>query len=380
MLKNNWFFFIILFLSLTVIVYGIGLTTPKRDSQPTVERKSAVEIEKNSFRSPKKTTKSSSSSIKREAVFIPYWADFKKGDKDLSSRDRLIYFGIAINPQGIDKHDLGFRRLNRFKKIARDNKQWLVLRMTDDKLNQQILADQNNWSKINSQVVNFAKENNFQGLVLDLEPKGIAFDGTVAVIDAFVANLHRLSKERDLPLAVLVYGDLFFRRRPFNLKNIAANSEEIMVMAYDLHKSRGEPGPNFPLYGREKYGYDLEKMTVDFLRFVPADKLTVVFGMYGYDWSVDEKKRPLKKARAKTLNKIRQELLNDCQWQDCVVKNDRLSRETEINYLKPKIVDGVRNLSLHIVWFEDEKSVAVKSKFLETRGIFSFARWAWGYY
>ena len=363
-------FFLIAFIF--IICLAIGFKIKKK----SLQKKTVTE---KSLAPSKKLKKSLPPSTEKEAIFVPYWADFKKKRK-LDNKDRLIYFGIAINRKGINRQDLGFRRLDKFKKISRGENQWLALRMTDDETNQAILEDRDNWSKIDNQVINFARENSFQGLVLDLEPKGIAFDETIATVNAFILSFHRLAKQKSLPLAVLVYGDLFFRRRPFNLKNVAANSEEVMVMAYDLHKSRGEPGPNFPLYGREKYGYDLEEMAADFLRFVPANKLTVVFGIYGYDWAVDEKKRPLKRAQVKTLNEIKKEFLKSCQWQNCVIKRDPLSQETEINYVQSKVVDDYGYLYPHIVWFEDEKSVAAKKKFLKTKKISSFAYWAWGYY
>lgn len=359
-----------LFIILILVIYLFKNRPVREWSSPSPEKTSKLE----------KPSLPSLPLIEKEAVFVPYWASFKQKDNRLNSQDRLIYFGISIDQNGLNRQDLGLRRLNKFKKISRGKRQWLVLRMTNDKTSQKILENRKSWPKIDSQAVDFTKANNFQGLVLDLEPKGIAFEKTVTTTRDFIAHLHQRTKKENLPLAVLVYGDLFFRHRPFDLKNIAIDSEEVMVMAYDFHKSYGEPGPNFPLRGQDKFGYDMETMISDFLKFVPSNKLTVVFGMYGYDWAVDEKKRPLKKAKIKTLNEIRKEFLGSCQWENCVIKRDSLSQETEINYVESKVVDHYGYLYPHIVWFEDEKSVAAKKKFLKTKGIFSFARWAWGYY
>ena len=342
-------------------------------------RKRSLPLSKKISR-PKKLPLPSQLLPEKEAIFIPYWANFKRQDKDLNSQDRLIYFGVAVGKDGLDQQDLGLRRLTKFKKIARGKNQWLVLRMTNDSLNKKILENKGDWPKIATAAISLVKENSFQGLVLDMEPKGIAFQETVTATSDFIARFHQSLKKKNIPLAVLVYGDLFFRHRPFDLKNIAAHSEEIMIMAYDFHKSRGEPGPNFPLRGRDKFGYDMETMINDFLKVVPPNKLTVVFGMYGYDWAVDEKKRPLKKAKVKTLNEIRKEFLDSCRWQNCVIKRGNLSQEMEVDYVESKIADDYGYLYPHIVWFEDEKSVAAKKKFLETKNVSSFARWAWGYY
>ena len=82
-----------------------------------------------------------------------------------------------------------------------------------------------------------------------------------------------------------------------------------MIMAYDFHKVKGNPGPNFPLNGKETYGYDLQKMTDDFLQFVPPEKLTIIFGLFGYDWVIDDKNNALQSGEALSYLQIKQKFL-----------------------------------------------------------------------
>jgi len=102
--------------------------------------------------------------------------------------------------------------------------------------------------------------------------------------------------------------------------------------------------------------------------------------MYGYDWSVDEKKRPIKPARALTLSELRKNFIEKCEWKDCIVKRDDTSAEMEVNYVESVKSGDEYVMNLHIVWFEDEESVRRKTEYLNSKGIGSIAYWAYGYF
>lgn len=163
-----------------------------------------------------------------------------------------------------------------------------------------------------------------------------------------------------------IYGDTFYRKRPYDIKSIGSSLDELMIMAYDFSKSYGEPGPNFPHEGQEQYGYDLKTMIEDFANLVPREKLTVIFGMYGYDWTVDDKERPLKQAQALSFNEIKKKYPENCS--NCTTSRDELAQET-------KIVAGD-----HVIWFEDSTSAQKKQEYLKSQGIGNFAYWAYGYF
>jgi spore germination protein YaaH len=146
----------------------------------------------------------------------------------------------------------------------------------------------------------------------------------------------------------------------------------MMIMAYDLHKARGEPGPNFPLRGRETYGYDLESLVSD-MSGVPPEKLTVIYGMYGYDWTVDEKKRPFRQAKSVTLAQVKKNYIDQCAAINCVTTRDKSAAENEIDFVD-------KQAQYHVIWFEDMESSKQKTVFLNQKGIGSIAFWAYGYF
>lgn len=308
--------------------------------------------------------------IKEKSIFVPYWTI---NDKPFGNYDRYIYFAISASNQGINKSDAGYKGIDKFLNLVAENKKkYLTLKMTDDDLNQ--------GQKIISDTLAIVKEKKFDGIVLDLETNNIISTDITEQINQFVQEFYLSAKKYYIQLSVAIYGDTFYRHRPFDVKNISENSDEIMIMAYDFHKSRGEPGPNFPLSEKDNSGYDFKKMVEDFSSGMNKDRLTVIFGMFGYDWQVDEKKLPIKQAEALNLNEITENFLGKCIWEDCVVKRDKVSSETEVDYVISRVKDDFGYLDYHIVWFEDEESAKLKTEYLQEEGISKIAFWAYGYF
>jgi len=373
-----------LLLLLLVIGYRLLVRNWSKNSLELVENRSENSqelVNKQSKISPKQDKLRTTSYELREkrSLFIPYW-NVNIDASSSAGYDRFFYFGVTPGHSGLNRNDVGYINLELFNKnSAKKSERYLVLRMLDDEINQIVLDNLSLQNKICDDLIILLKQYGLQGVAIDLEIGGIATEKSVAQVNKLVATLSSRLRPA-YQMSLIVYGDAIYRRRPFDLRNLTPLVDEVLVMAYDFHKSRGEPGPNFPYGGRDKYGYDFQTMVGDYLKFVLEEKLTVIFGMFGYDWTVDEKKRPIAPATALTLNRIRSEFLGRCQWQDCIVKRDELSGETEVNYVYSTVKDNYGSMDLHIVWFEDETSTQLKAKWLKGKGIASVAFWAWGYF
>lgn len=347
--------------AIAVIIINKNYIIPQ-DSQSGVQESNKVSKEPNAQKILKTKT----------SIFIPYW--FNQSQIQVQEYERLFYFGIAVNKEGIVKEDSGYKNIDAYLSLADQNKEnWITVRMTNTETNLGILKEPKSWEKISQDILDLVKLSRFNGLLLDLELNSLPFNDTMIQINNFVQFISERVKKENLKFAITLYGDTLYRKRPYDLNTLKEYSDEFILMAYDLHKVFGEPGPNFPLKGKEKYGYDLQQMTDDISQHLPKEKLTVVFGMYGYNWIVDEKKRPISKAKALSLNEINGQFLGNCEWKNCLIKREELSGETEINYID-------ENLKYHIVWFEDQESVRKKMEYLKEKGVVSFAYWAYGYF
>lgn len=309
----------------------------------------------------------------KQSLFIPYWTlkDAGSGDR---TYDSYIYFGVAPTKDGINTKEQGVVSLNNFLSTVPEGKEKLLaLRMIERETNFAILKEQNAQKKVIAETIALAKKNNFDGVVLDLEISAIPFESLVQQINSFTAAFYQEAKRNNLKFSLAVYGDVFYRVRPFDVKELARHTDEVMIMAYDFSKAKGNPGPNFPLKGQDMYGYDYSQLTEDFLRVVPPEKITVIFGLFGYDWVVDSRGRTLLQGEAVTSQEVEAEFIEDCKQRSCSFSRDSNAFEIQVHYVGR---DGRK----HIIWFEDMQSVEAKKEYLKSRGINSFSYWAHSYF
>lgn len=306
-----------------------------------------------------------------EALFIPYWT--LSNTKITENFERYIYFGVTEDSSGLAVDEPGYQNLALFLQyVPREARKDMTIRMLDSSLNLATLKDTKKQAELIDHAVLWAKKDAFDGVVLDLELAALPFDSLIKQINDFSKIFYEKTKKENLHFAMTIYGDTFYRVRPFQVKSLQNTTDEIMVMAYDFHKTGGTPGPNFPLNENGIYGYSFSLMLKDFLRFVPPEKLTIVFGMFGHDWIIDTEGKPLGTAESVSLNNIKQ-LVNRCIILRCQRSRDDVSSEMKVTYTDEQE-------RRHIIWYEDEESVKKKKALAEKNGIHSFAYWAYGYY
>ncbi len=305
-------------------------------------------------------------------VFVPYWT-FSDEYVDSEGIDSLIYFGIGVNQSGIDTTELGYQKMASFLKLSSNKKERiLAVRMLDSSVNSNVVKDTGLQDAIIDEAIKEAEEFGFDGILLDFETSAFGFDSTVKNISNFYARFAKEVKEEKLLFYVSVFGDTYFRARAYDMKEIGKLADKVIIMAYDFHKSRSNPGPNFPFAQRDIYGYDFKKMIDEFKGEVSGDKLVVAFGYFGYDWKVDQDGTPIATGEPLSLLQAKARFVEVCEFKQCVVTKN-VSSESRVTYLDEK---GER----HIVWFEDELSVQKKKEYLESLGIKQTAAWAYSFY
>jgi spore germination protein YaaH len=307
----------------------------------------------------------------RTSLFVPYWS---LAEDIPDSYDKVIYFGVTPTTSGINTNELGYKRIDAFLKAAPPSvEKILALRMLDSKVNFEIIESEKNREAVIDETFETAQENGFSGVLLDLEISAIPFESVTKNISTFISEFSDVAKTRDLKFSVAIYGDTFYRVRPFDLKLIGSKADEVMIMAYDLHKARGNPGPNFPLSGKDTFGYDFETMIGDFSEKVSPSKLTVIFGMFGYDWEVNDSDKAAGTGKSLAYIDGKKLFIDTCSFRTCEWYRDEQSGEITVTYID-------EDDKKHIVWFEDPTSVARKEDFLKKRGISSYSLWAHSYF
>lgn len=304
-------------------------------------------------------------------LFVPYWTLIQQTFP--TSYDTIAYFGITANTSGIDTKEDGYKDMPKFISLINvHQKKLLVIRLLDQNTDEKILHDSGYQKKIIDQSTNIAKHYGFDGIILDLEYKALAFDEVIQSITNFSTHFAASVHTAHMLFYQTLYGDTIYRLRPFDVSAIGKVSDGVFILAYDFHKANGNPGPNFPFNELPDENYNFSQMVTDFSQKIPANKLTIVYGLFGYDWKVDDKGQSIGQAESLTTNQILQKFVVSCPFKNCEV-NQTASSETEITY---EDMNSVK----HIVWFEDLTSLYRKKDVLQRSGIFSIAFWAWEYF
>ncbi len=357
--------FVIIFISVVAIAGNVVLSQFRQKIDRALSVQPAAST-------PSPTPLPTPTETKETFLFVPYWAVSNDSLQNLPYKN-LVYFGIAANKNGLLLQEEGYHRLNTFIESAGSKRKLLTIRMINSAENFEVLKDKKSQEKIIREAIVLAKKENFQGIVLNLELSALPFDSLIEQITFFNREFFLESKKEKLSYFVTAYGDSYYRVRPFNMSALSKDSDGIFIMTYDLHKAKGNPGPNFPLKGKEEFGYDIERMLENFSSSVDAKKITIVLGLYGYDWEVDEKENAVSMGKPLSLREARITLIDNCSYKVCTWERDILTAELQIKY---ETLDNKK----HIVWLEDKESVKRKEEFLNSRGITSFAYWAYSYF
>ncbi len=303
-------------------------------------------------------------------VFVPYWTFSDR--ISLRENESAIYFGVTYNNSGINREEDGYRKLSSFvNSIPPGKEKYLTLRILGEDADGEFLENSRLQAVIGEDLAKVAKEFGFNGVVIDYETSAFGFASTENKITSMYKILYEEIKNEDLEFFVTVFGDSYYRARPYNLKEINNIADKVIIMAYDFHKARLNPGPNFSLSDRVKYGYDLEVMIEDFSKDLNSDKVVVALGYFGYDWKMEGGVN-LGMAEPLSLNQIISRYVNNCPNGSCAVQQND-DEESVIKYVDS---EGFS----HEVWYESEASANKKIEFLSDTGINQIAIWAYSYY
>ena len=121
-----------------------------------------------------------------------------------------------------------------------------------------------------SDIDRFLTGGHYAGVVLDLEQIPIdAQSDYVKLVD----ELAGIFRGRGLQLLVALAPD----NTGYDYAGLAAAADALILMSYDEHTEKGAPGP------LASQGW-FETVLARHLKSIPADKLIVSIGSYGYDW------------------------------------------------------------------------------------------------
>jgi len=205
---------------------------------------------------------------------------------------------------------------------------------------------------INTTLALLAKDK-YDGLNLDIETvsknDGAAF---TAFVEKLAARLHAQGYTLTLSLHAK-YRDIDWAG--YDYQRLGKVADKVVLMTYDEHWKGGDPGPIASKPWVEKVlKYAVQK--------IPAEKIIMGLGIYGYDWSADGKTATTKDLV--TIQNLAAQLKKPINW----------DATAQAPYLAYTDANGVA----HQIWFEDSQSVAAKLSLVQQYGINGIALWQIG--
>jgi cellulose synthase/poly-beta-1,6-N-acetylglucosamine synthase-like glycosyltransferase/peptidoglycan/xylan/chitin deacetylase (PgdA/CDA1 family)/spore germination protein YaaH len=232
-----------------------------------------------------------------------------------------------------------------------------------------VLVDVNQRAVLRRQIVTFLtafktpkSEWVYPGLSLDIENLP---DNADQAYLSFIRELYADLHARNLRL----YVNTAISTEDENLKQIAANSDGIVLMNYDEHAVESQPGP---IASQEWFVGNLNRA----MRAVPKEKLICALGNYGYDWTLSiPNPKDRKHPTARVLNT---EVLSVSDaWQRAADADADM--DLDYNSLNPhfEYIDEDSN-QRHVVWFLDGVTLLNELRAARGLGLQTFALWRLG--
>ncbi len=202
----------------------------------------------------------------------------------------------------------------------------------------------------------------YRGLSLDIESIP---DSDDAAYMTFIRALYFQMHQRNLRL----YVNVAVSASDEDLRQIAANSDGLILMNYDEHQATSDPGP---IASQPWFIGNLQRV----LKIVPKEKVICALGNYGYDWTLTipdpkDKRHP----RPKVLD------TTDLSVSDAWGRASDADADLDLDYdmLNPhfEYVDEDNN-QRHVVWFLDGVTVLDEMRAARQLGLQTFALWRLG--
>ncbi len=226
-----------------------------------------------------------------------------------------------------------------------------------------VLKDPDNRATLESQIIRFFTAYPvYRGLSLDFE--SLSDDAQPAYV-SFIGELYAQMHPRNLRL----YVNVVVSTDASELKQIAANSDGIILMNYDEHQENSDPGP---VASQSWFVANLQRV----LKVVPKQKIICAIGNYGYDWAMsipNPKSRRHRKPQVVNTD----DLSVSEAWQGASDADADL--DLDYNSLNPhyEYIDEDDN-QRHVVWFLDGVTVLNEMRAARELGLQTFALWRLG--
>ena len=333
---------------------------------------------------------------KQTIAFLPYWRldNIQYARYDLLSE--VNFFSLTIGPDGHivrvtgGQTEPGWRWWNtqRVKDLIpkvqiSGDAFGLTLTMLENGDIRSVLGSPGAQQNLISDTLDQIEARHLNGITLDFEyagtPRAAYRREFTAFAQRFAASLHQQASGTTISLTL---PPLAGREQGlFDLSRLVPLFDRFIGMTYDYYNASSDvAGPDAPMNGfsSHKYIFDVTTAYHDYLQVIPRTKIVMGIPYSGWDWAVRKgtallgrtlpASNPNNYAAILSYGRMRDSGVPrtaQCHW-------DQDAQETRCRYVDGK---GVH----HQVWFENNRSIAVKDAYAKANGFAGIAIWVLGY-
>jgi spore germination protein YaaH len=221
------------------------------------------------------------------------------------------------------------------------------------------------------------------GITLDVEYSGPPPAGDRSAFTVFARRFSTALRRQAAGVTLSLTLPPLAGREPglFDLPALVPLFDRFVGMTYDFYNAATSvAGPGAPMKGFSSHTFFFDVITTyrDYLRAIPRSKIVMGVPYYGWDWAVRKGKGVLRRTlpannpnryaailsygRMRTFGTLKRAI---CRW-------NRVAEQPHCLYVDSH---GVR----HEVWFENDRSIAVKYAYARANRFAGVAIWVLGY-
>jgi spore germination protein YaaH len=319
--------------------------------------------------------------------FAPYWTLSKIDNIDWDTLTTFAYFSLPVSYDGsIDRSSYEWqvfsgKKLNDlFEKAKSENVRNVVtLTQMEAGVIEAFLNDPAAWERVAWESVDVINSRGLDGANIDFEYVR-ANEELKVKFSNFVETYSRILNEntKDPYITVSVLASSARFDKIYDIERLGKTADAIFMMAYDFYYPGSDTvGPSAPLYGYDNgkgpFWYDVSTAVEDFLKLTDPSK--IIMGVPYYGWNYP--------AYSPGPNNERISGLRAFATTNEKVDNNKLLTITPVGGWDSKAQVAWRGYwdenGWHVVYVEDEKSLALKYDFARSKNLKGVGIWALGF-
>lgn len=389
--QYNRIFFLVVLLFVLSLGSIVGLTYLNSDtlSIPSfAQEQDSVEPVPENYSAPLSQSRKLTDTQKQVIGFLPSWSVAQNAKVYPEYLDQIIYFGIGIDERGNlmkfdEKNDplveWSYLNSDYFRQLQEDSKKTstkisVAIKNFDNKKIDTLISNESNTNNAVSQLKKLVVDYNLDGINIDFEYFSDVDFPTLQHYNRFLTTLTtELRKVNpDVIISVDVNATVVYNDNAYDMVKIGEVVDQVIIMGYDYHQSTSAyAGPVAPI-DADGEKPNIRRTIKSLEGRVDKNKLILGIPFYGYEWQTvteNQNSRTVPETGAvATYKRVRQ----------LIAGRDDVSLHFDEVSLSPWLTYDQNGL-IKQIYYEDEKSLVEKIKFVELNGLEGIAIWALGY-